>query len=356
MKKVVVGMSGGVDSSVCALLLKEQGYEVIGATMQIWQPEECSIEREGSCCGASAVEDARAVAECLGIPYYVMNFREEFEKEVIDRFTGEYLKGRTPNPCIYCNQLIKWGAFLERCKKLGADYIATGHYAGVIQLPSGRYTISKSATPEKDQTYVLYNLTQDQLAHTLMPVGAYQKPQIREIAKKAGLPVAGKRDSQDICFIPDGDYASFVLKERGTLGTQGNFVDMNGNLMGPHKGTANYTIGQRKGLGIAAGKRVYVCDIDLKTGDVTLGTDDDLYKDRLTFDTICYMGEEVFSEEESYLAKVRYSQSSVPCKVKYIDKDNVEVIFDKPVRAATPGQAVVLYKDGWIAGGGTIRK
>ena len=213
-KKVVVGMSGGVDSSVAALLLKEQGYEVIGVTMQIWQDEaEETREENGGCCGLSAVDDARRVAEKLDIPYYVMNFKKEFRKYVMDYFTAEYLKGRTPNPCIACNRYVKWESLLTKSLGLGADYIATGHYARIEQLPNKRYAIRNSVTAAKDQTYALYNLTQKQLAHTLMPVGAYPKDEIRRIAREAGLPVAHKKDSQEICFIPDHDYAAFIERE-----------------------------------------------------------------------------------------------------------------------------------------------
>ncbi len=349
-------MSGGVDSSVCAWLLKEQGYDVTGATMEIWQDDAEKTEKEGGCCGLSAVDDARRVAECLDIPYYVMNFRETFKEKVIDGFTSSYLKGLTPNPCILCNRYVKWEAFLERCLAIGADYIATGHYAQVVKLNNGRYTIKKAVSRSKDQSYVLYMLTQFELEHTLMPVGKFEKPDIRKIAEDTGLPVAHKKDSQDICFIEDGDYAGFIEKETGDNGTKGWFKDVQGNRLGEHAGTAHYTIGQRKGLDIALGHRAYVCDIDVETGDIILGTDADLFGTEVYATDINYMGEERFDENTLYTAKIRYSQVNVPCRVKYVDDKTICITFEAPVRAATPGQAAVIYKDDWIAGGGTIIK
>lgn len=255
-KKVVVGMSGGVDSSVAAWLLQKQGYEVWGVTMQIWQDEDPDqVEANGGCCGLSAVDDARRVASRLEIPYYVMNFKQDFKERVIDYFMDEYLKGRTPNPCIACNRYVKWESLLKRSLDIGADYIATGHYAQIEHLPNGRYAIKNSATAAKDQTYALYNLTQEQLSHTLMPVGAYTKDQIRAFAEEAGLPVAHKPDSQEICFVPDGDYAHFIEENSGRKIPEGNFVWEDGRVIGKHKGITHYTIGQRKGLGLARAGR-----------------------------------------------------------------------------------------------------
>lgn len=278
-KKVVIGMSGGVDSSVAAWLLKQQGYDVIGVTMQIWQEEDDEIvEENGGCCGLSAVDDARRVAERIGIPYYVMNFREVFREKVIDNFVSEYEKGRTPNPCIVCNRYVKWEALLEKALALGADYIATGHYARVVHLPNGRYALEKAAFDRKDQTYALYNLNQHQLAHTLMPVGDYDKSEVRRIAEEIGLAVANKLDSQDICFVSDGNYQAFIEEYTGRKLPEGNFVDKNGKVLGRHKGIGAYTIGQRKGLNLAMGHPVFVTEIDQNENKVIIGENDELFK------------------------------------------------------------------------------
>jgi tRNA-specific 2-thiouridylase len=249
---------------------------------------------------------------------------------------------------------VKWGAFLKRASEIGADFLATGHYARVEQLQNGRYSVKKSVTAKKDQTYVLYNLTQEELAHTLMPVGEYTKPQIREIAEKLNLPVAHKKDSQDICFVEDGDYARFIKEETGTLGKKGVFKLVDGEVVGKHTGTVQYTIGQRKGLGIALGHPVYVTGIDAETGDVILGSNDDLFSDVVYATDINHMGEERFDENKTYTAKVRYSQTSVPCHVKYVDDNTIRIEFESKVRAATPGQAAVIYDGEFIAGGGMI--
>ena len=258
-------MSGGVDSSVAAWLLKEQGYDVIGVTMQIWQ-DETNVEQEehGGCCGLSAVDDARRVAERLEIPYYVMNFKKEFKENVMDYFVQEYLDGHTPNPCIACNRYVKWESLLQRSLEIGADYIATGHYARIEQLANGRYAIRNSVTAKKDQTYALYNLTQEQLSRTLMPVGDYTKDEIRKIASEIGIQVANKPDSMEICFVPDNDYAGFIQRETDYIPKEGNFVDIHGNVIGKHKGIIHYTVGQRKGLGLAMGHPVFVTEIRIR--------------------------------------------------------------------------------------------
>ena len=347
--KVVVGMSGGVDSSVAAWLLKKQGYDVIGVTMQIWQDEENIVQEEnGGCCGLSAVDDARRVAAAIGIPYYVMNFKDEFQKSVIEYFTKEYLAGRTPNPCIACNRYVKWEVLLQRSLSIGADYIATGHYARIEHLPNGRYAIRRSATMEKDQTYALYNLTQEQLARTLMPVGEYSKDRIREMADEIGLLVAHKPDSQDICFVPDGDYASFIENTTDKVLPTGNLV------LGKHKGIIHYTVGQRKGLGLALGYPAFVLEIRPETNEVVIGT----YEESLTYtvraNELNFMSVEQITEPVRIFAKIRYNHKGAWCTVERTGEDEIVCTFDEPIRAATPGQAVVLYDGEYVLGGGTI--
>lgn len=355
-KKVVVGMSGGVDSSVAAYLLKEEGYDVIGVTMQIWQDEEEeAAEENGGCCGLSAVDDARRVADFLDIPYYVMNFKREFKEKVMDYFVEEYLQGRTPNPCIACNRYVKWESLLHRSLAIGADYIATGHYAGVGKLANGRYAICNSVTAAKDQTYALYNLTQYQLEHTLMPVGAYEKDEIRKIAKRLGLPVAHKPDSQEICFIPDNDYAGFIDREVGErVPGPGNFVTAAGEVIGTHKGITHYTIGQRKGLNLAMGHPVFVTKICPETDEVTIGENEDVFSGELYCSRINYMGMANLEQPRRVKAKIRYAHKGAACLIEKAGEDIIKCTFDEPVRAVTPGQAVVFYEDNYVLGGGTI--
>lgn len=357
MKKVVVGMSGGVDSSVAAWLLKKQGYEVIGVTMQIWQDEAQQTQEEnGGCCGLSAVDDARRVAWKLGIPYYVMNFKEEFKTHVMDYFVAEYMRGRTPNPCIACNRYVKWESLLKRSLDIGADYIATGHYARVEKLPGGRYSLKTSATAAKDQTYALYNLTQEQLARTLMPVGEYTKDEIRKMAEEIGLFVANKPDSQEICFIPDHDYAKFIEEQAGEVPGPGNFVDMDGHIIGRHEGITHYTVGQRKGLNLAMGYPVFVVAIRPETNEVVIGNSEDVFTDTVICDTLNWMAiDGLHGEPMRVKAKIRYSHAGADCVIKELDNDTVECRFTEPVRAATPGQAVVFYDGDYVVGGGTIR-
>lgn len=354
-KRVVVGMSGGVDSSVAAWLLKEQGYDVIGVTMQIWQDEEEKLQEEnGGCCGLTAVDDARRVAASLDIPYYVMNFKREFKENVIDYFVDEYIGGRTPNPCIACNRFVKWESLLKRSMDIGADYIATGHYARVEQLSNGRYAVRTSATGRKDQTYALYNLTQEQLKRTLMPVGGYTKEEIREMAAKMNLPVAHKPDSQDICFVPDGDYASFIEKTADQTFPQGNFVLTDGTIVGRHNGIIHYTVGQRKGLGVAMGYPVFVLAIRPETNEVVLGKAEESLSRYVRADRINFMSVEDLKEPKKVWAKIRYNHKGAWCTVERTGEDEILCTFDEPLRAAAPGQAVVLYDREYVLGGGTI--
>ncbi|MFV0504412.1 MAG: tRNA 2-thiouridine(34) synthase MnmA [Lachnospirales bacterium] len=365
MEKVVVGMSGGVDSSVCAYLLKKQGYDVIGVTMQIWQDEDtCSLEENGGCCGLSAVEDARAVANKLEIPYYVMNFKNDFKENVIDYFINEYEGGRTPNPCIACNRYVKWESLLNKSLQLGANYIATGHYAKIIKN-NGRYTLQMSKTKAKDQTYALYNLSQEQLKRTLMPVGEFTKDEIRDLALKIGLDVHNKPDSQEICFVPDDDYGRFIRENSNKKIHEGNFLDIEGNIIGEHKGIPYYTIGQRKGLG-AFGKPMFVKKININTNEIILSDNKDLFDKILYATDVNFMAMETFKETRAY-GKIRYNQEKSPCTVTSLDENEIEnlgfksrknlikIEFDQAQRAVTPGQAVVIYNDeNMVLGGGTI--
>lgn len=356
-EKVVVGMSGGVDSSVAAYLLKEQGYDVIGVTMQIWQDEDVFKQsEEGGCCGLSAVEDARRVAAVLGIPYYVMNFKADFQEKVIDYFVSEYERAYTPNPCIACNRYVKWESLLRRSMEIGADYIATGHYARIMQLPNGRYSIRNSVTAAKDQTYALYNLTQEQLRRTLMPVGDYEKSEIRNIAEKIGLPVASKSDSQDICFVPDHDYASFIKNETGKTYAPGNFVDEQGNILGQHKGLIHYTIGQRKGLGITAATPLFVKELRPETNEVVICKNEELFTDTCILSNVNYMAEVQIPEGTRAIGKVRYSHAGAPCTLYPMENGMLRCVFDEPQRAMTPGQAGVFYQEDHVLCGGTIER
>ena len=354
-KKVVVGLSGGVDSSVAAYLLKQQGYDVIGVTMQTWRSDACQAEASGVCSSQSAVEDAGKVAQCLGIPHYVLNFEKEFKSNVVDYFVEEYLQGRTPNPCVVCNRYVKWEALLNRSLEIGADYIATGHYARIDRLPNGRYAIRNSVTAAKDQTYALYKLTQEQLERTMMPVGEYTKEEIRQIASEAGIPVAHKADSQDICFVPDNDYAALIEKQAGDrVPGPGNFVTPEGKVLGQHKGITHYTIGQRRGLDLPMGERVFVTGICPETNEVIIGKNEDIFTTTVLCERVNFMAVEDLPNPRRAFAKIRYNHKGEYCMLEKMADGKVLCTFEQPVRAATPGQAVVFYDGEYVLGGGTI--
>lgn len=351
-KKVLIAMSGGVDSSVSAALLKEQGYEVIGATMQIWQTKE-EEERENGCCSLTAVNDARRVADKLEIPYYVLNFRDIFKKKVIEYFIKEYQAGRTPNPCIICNKEVKFEALLDKAISMGLGYIATGHYAQV-EFKGGRYLLKKSFSKTKDQTYALYNLTQAQLSKTLFPVGEYNKDKVREIADKYDLGVASKPDSQEICFVEDNDYGKFISEHTDSKMLPGDIVDTKGNVLGNHNGIFNYTVGQRKGLGIASNNPLYIVEIDIEKNQVIVGNDESTFNDRLVAKDLNWISIDAIEGDMQVDAKIRYGAKEAAATIKPLDNGKVEVVFDTPQRAITPGQAVVFYNGDYVIGGGTI--
>lgn len=355
-EKVVVGMSGGVDSSVAAYLLQELGYDVIGITMQVTPENKEFEEREGGCCSLSDVNDARKVADKLGIYFYVMNFRDVFKSKVIDYFIDEYLAGNTPNPCIACNKYIKFDEFFKKAERIGAKYIATGHYARIMKdEKSGRYLLLKSKDLKKDQTYVLYNMTQYQLQHTLMPLGDFTKEEVRSLAEKRGLIVARKPDSVEICFIPDNDHGSFIKKNIPNKIEPGHFVDVNGNILGEHKGIVNYTIGQRKGLGLSLGKPGFVVDIIPEKNLVVIGEEEDIFKDTLYAEDLNFIPFEKLEGEMRVKAKIRYSAKEAEALLSPYN-EGVLLKFDKPQRAITKGQSIVFYDGDVVIGGGIIKK
>ena len=355
MAKVLVGMSGGVDSSGAAKVLLDSGYDVTGVTLKMFSSDDIVKTETRTCCSPSDVEDARAVAYKLGFEHLVFNFKDKFRKFVIDNFINSYITGRTPNPCIECNRHIKFDKMLQKAEELGFDYIATGHYAlKEYNEETGRYYLRRPEDRSKDQTYVLYSLTQHQLAKTLFPLCKYEKTEVRKIAEEAGLVNSRKPDSQDICFVPDGKYADFIRKhtDRGT--EEGNFTDTEGNILGKHSGIINYTIGQRKGLGIALGKPVFVVSKDPETNTVVLGSNDDLFTTELVAEDVNFMSISELKGEMHVTAKPRYNCKDEPAVISMLPDGRVKVVFEKPQRAVTSGQAVVFYDGDIVVGGGTI--
>ncbi len=341
MSKVLVALSGGVDSSVAAFLLKEQGYDCIGATMQLLDGTDGQIA------------DAKAVADRLNIPFYAFDMLKEFREKVIDEFIKSYENGGTPNPCVVCNKQLKFGLLLEKAKELGCDFIATGHYAK-IELQNGRYLLKKAETLEKDQSYFLYSLSQDVLSRVLFPLGGYSKTEIREIAEKLDLVTAKKKDSQDICFVPDGDYIKVIEGYTSKTYPKGNFVDTDGKVLGQHQGIIRYTVGQRKGLGIALGKPMYVGAKNVAENEVTLCSDEELYSKHLSATDFNWVAFPTPPETICCKARIRYRHVEQPATVT-VNGDTVNITFTEPQRAATSGQSVVLYDGDTVLGGGIIK-
>ena len=353
--KVLVAMSGGVDSSVAAYLLKKEGYDCIGCTMRLYDNDDIGMPESHTCCSLDDVEDARSVAYRLQIPYYVFNYTESFRREIIERFVCGYLSGKTPNPCIDCNRYLKFDLLYRRAMELGCDHIATGHYARIEQS-DGKYFLKKGADPAKDQSYVLYRLTKEQLAHTLLPLGTMTKNEVRKIAEENGFINSNKPDSQDICFVPDGDYAGFIERHTGKRFESGDIIDISGKIVGTHHGAIRYTVGQRRGLGISASEPLYVIKKDMAANTVTVGPEEKLYS------------KEIYVSDFNWISGEKSNRYPVRCKVMtryrkkekavtvYTDGKSLRIVLDEPERAVTPGQAAVLYDGEIVLGGGVIEK
>ena len=356
-KKALIAMSGGVDSSVAAFLTQQAGYDCIGVTMRLYDDSTDADSEPNTCCSLEDVEDARSVARRLGMPFYAFNFKADFREKVIDKFIRCYECGLTPNPCIECNRHLKFDQLLRRSLELGCDYVVTGHYAQIRQdETTGRYLLYKAADLSKDQSYVLYTLTQQQLAHIRFPLGSLSKAEARSIAETQGFINARKHDSQDICFVPDGDYVAFMQRYTGKDYPGGNFLDLNGNIVGQHQGAVRYTLGQRKGLGLAMGAPVYVCSKDMARNTVTVGPNEALYRTSLLAEDWNWFPFAQLTRPIQVAAKARYNQPPQPATVYPEDNGIARVVFDTPQRALTPGQAVVLYDGDLVVGGGTITK
>ncbi len=349
----MIGMSGGVDSSVAAFLLQKESLEVIGATMKLYNNEDIDFVSEKTCCSLDDVLDAKSVCARLGIRHYTLNMTDDFKKEVIERFISAYQNGFTPNPCIDCNRYMKFSKMLHKAQELDIDYVATGHYAR-IEKQGDRYILKKAVDLSKDQSYVLYSLTQEQLKVTKFPLGNYTKQQVREIAEENGFVNARKHESQDICFVPDGDYSKFIEYYTGKTYPCGDFVDMNGKRLGEHKGIIRYTIGQRRGLGLALPASMYVVEKDVDNNKVILGFNDDLFKKEVNVKNISFTACDGLDKPERLCAKIRYNQKEQPATVTQTDENHFKIVFDEPQRAITKGQAAVLYDGDTVVGGGTI--
>lgn len=342
-KKVLLGMSGGVDSSVAALLLKKEGYEVIGATMQLH--EYCNND--------DLVRDAQAVARKIGIEHFVFNMKEEFNKYVIDYFVQEYEEGRTPNPCIACNKYLKFGAMVEKAKEMKIPYIATGHYA-IVEKKTGEFFLKKAKDATKDQSYVLYNLTQQLLSQTLFPLGEYSKKEIRKIAKSSNLEIENKSESQEICFIPDNNHFRFLKENAPKTINKGEIIDTDGNSLGYHEGTAKYTIGQRRGLGISSKTPLFVVDIVEESNQIVLGSNDDLFSNELLASNCNWISGDLPKGEIKAKAKIRYKAQESEATLYPLAEGKIKVVFSTPQRAITKGQSIVFYDKEYVLGGGII--
>ncbi len=351
--KALIAMSGGVDSSVAAFLIRNQGMEAIGCTMKLYDNDDAGIEKEKSCCSIDDIEDARSVSTRLDMPYYVFNLKEDFKEKVIDNFIYCYEHGMTPNPCIECNRYLKFDKLFTKAKELSCDYVVTGHYARIEETPDG-FVLKKAVDDSKDQSYVLYSLTQEQLKHTLFPLGGLTKVEARELAENNGFINANKPDSQDICFVPDGDYAKVIELHTGKKYLPGNYVSTSGEVLGEHKGIIHYTIGQRKGLGIALGEPRFVCKICPDTNEVVLGTNEELMTHEIHVNDINWILGHRPSMSFRCSARVRYKHKEQPCTVNIEEDGTAVVIFDQKIRAATPGQSCVFYDGDVVLGGGKI--
>ena len=352
-ERALIAMSGGVDSSVAAFLVREMGYDCIGAMMKLYTNEDLGLERTRTCCSLDDASDARAVAFRLGMPFYVFNFADEFREKVIGEFISEYERGRTPNPCITCNRCLKFERFLRRARELECEKMATGHYARIERM-GNRFLLKKALDASKDQSYVLYSMTQEQLARTLLPLGALTKREAREIAAAQGFVNAEKPDSQDICFVPDGDYAGFLERTRGKAYPPGDFLNARGEKIGEHRGAIRYTIGQRKGLGLALGFPAYVCAKDMRKNTVTVSDERALFSREATVENVNWIACDAPAAPIRAQIRVRYRQPEQPARIHPISETRVRIEFDAPQRAVTPGQAAVFYDGDTVLGGGVI--